>query len=202
MNGKASWTALRDLLANRYDEFRARLTRRLGSEELASESLNEAWLRLHRLDDVGPTQSPVGYVLRMAVNIATDHLRMESRLARRSDVRAALEIPDPSPDPARQVEGRLQLKALQQAIETLPDRSRDILIAARLQGLPQQDIADKFGITPRMVRIELRRALDHCEAYLEKNTTNDFLSGPSQTSIDETLHLPSMPSRSKRDGAG
>lgn len=200
--GKTSWTALRNLLADRYDEFRARLTRRLGSEELASESLNETWLRLHRHDDAGPVQSPSGYVLRMAVNIATDHRRMENRRARRSDVRAALEIPDPAPDPSRDVEARLQLEALQQAIETLPERARDILIAARLQGLPQQDIADRFGITSRMVRIELRRALDHCEARLEENTTNHFLSGPSQTSIDKTRHLPPMPPRSKRDGAG
>jgi RNA polymerase sigma factor (sigma-70 family) len=194
-----TWAALRDLLADRYDELRARLARRLGSEELASESLNEAWLRLHRQDDVGAMQSPSGYVLRMAVNIATDHRRAESRRARRSEVRAALEIPDTAPDPAREVEGRLQLEALQQAIETLPERSREILIATRLHGLPQQDIADRFGITTRMVRIELRRALDHCEAFLEKNKTNYFLSDPSQTSMDETQYLPPVPPRSKRD---
>ncbi|MGY3621408.1 RNA polymerase sigma factor [Bradyrhizobium sp. USDA 10063] len=194
-----TWAALRDLLADRYDELRARLARRLGSEELASESLNEAWLRLHRQDDAGAMQSPIGYVLRMAVNIATDHRRAESRRARRSEVRAALEIPDTAPDPAREVEGRLQLEALQQAIETLPERSREILIAARLHGLPQQDIADRFGITTRMVRMELRRALDHCEACLEKKKANYFLSGSSQSSKDETQCLPPVPPRSKRD---
>ena len=200
--GKTTWTALRDLLVDRYDEFRVRLARRLGSEELASESLNETWLRLHRQDDAAPMHSPSGYVLRTAFNIAIDRRRMESRRARRSDVLAALEIPDPAPDPAREFEARLQLKAVQQAIETLPRRTREILIAARLEGLPQQDIANRFGITPRMVRIELRRALDHCEACLEKSTTNDFLPRASQTSMDKAHDLPSMPVKPKQGWRG
>jgi RNA polymerase sigma factor (sigma-70 family) len=179
-----SWAALRELLTDRYDDFRTRLVRYLGSEELASESLNETWLRLHRHDDAGVVHSPAGYVLRMAVNIAIDRRRAENRRARRAETRAALEIPDTAPGPAREAEARLELEALHRAINTLPERTREILIAARLQELPQQDIADRFGITPRMVRIELRRALDHCEAYLEKNTTGDFPSGSSQTSID------------------
>ncbi|MFH0298390.1 sigma-70 family RNA polymerase sigma factor [Bradyrhizobium sp. 31Argb] len=197
--GNTTWAALRDLLANRYDEFRARLTRRLGSEELASESLNETWLQLHRQDEAASIQSPTGYVMRTAVNIATDRRRMETRRARRADVQAALEIPDPAPGPQREAEARLQLKALQTAIDALPERTREILIAARLRGQSQQDIADRFGITARMVRIELRRALDLCEAQLEKDTTNRFLSGSSQTSIDKANHLPPIPAPPKRD---
>ena len=196
-----TWAALRELLTDRYDDFRTRLTRRLGSEELANESLNETWLRLHRHDDAGMVQSPAGYVLRMAVNIATDHRRAENRHARRSETRAALEIPDPAPGPAREAEARLQLEALRHAIETLPERTREILIAARLQELPQQEIADRLGITTRMVRFELRRALDHCEAYLEKNAAMDFPCGSSQTSIDKSNPPLFVPRPPEKDGA-
>ncbi len=56
--GKMTWAGLRDLLSDQYDELRVRLTRRLGSEELARESLHETWVRLNRHDDVGPEQSP------------------------------------------------------------------------------------------------------------------------------------------------
>jgi RNA polymerase sigma-70 factor (ECF subfamily) len=194
-----TWAALRDLLTERYDEFKVRLTRRLGSEELASESLNETWLRLHRQDDAGVVQSPMGYVLRMAINVAVDYRRAENRRARRSDVSTALEIADPAPGPAREAEARLQLEELRHAIETLPDRARDILIAARLQGLAQQDIAARFGITPRMVRIELRRALDHCEVHLENNATTGFPFGSSQTSIDQSQLPPPVPRASDED---
>lgn len=198
--GKTSWAALQSLLADRYEEFRARLTRRLGSEDLASESLNETWLQLHRQDEAASIQSPAGYLLRMAVNIATDHRRSETRRARRADVNAALEVADPAPGPQREAESRFQLKALQAAIDVLPGRTRDILIAARLQGQSQQDIADRFGITTRMVRVELRRALDLCEAHLEKDTTAGFLSGSPQTSMDREGHSPPTVVPPKRDG--
>jgi RNA polymerase sigma factor (sigma-70 family) len=195
--GYTTWAALRGLLADRYDELRARLTRRLGSEELASESLNETWLQLHRQDEAAPIQSPAGYLLRMAFNIATDHRRAETRRARREDVKAALEIPDPVPGPQREVEARFQLQALQESLNALPERTRDILIAARLHGQSQRDIADRFGISTRMVRLELRRGLDECEAFLEQNATGRFLSAKPQTSIEKERPLPPEP---KRDG--
>ncbi|MBB4199994.1 hypothetical protein CCR94_21610 [Rhodoblastus sphagnicola] len=163
-----TWNTLRELLVDQYDDFRKRLTRRLGSAELADESLNETWLRLHRGDEAGVVRSPAGYLLRMATNIATDHRRAENRRARRSDVRDALEVlPDPAPSPEREVAARSEVKALHRAIAALPHRSREILIAGRVKGLSQNEIADRFGITPRMVRMELRRALDHCEAFLD-----------------------------------
>lgn len=182
--GTMTWAALRNLLTDRYDDLRVRLARRLGSDELASECLSEAWLRLHRQDDAGAIHRPFGYLLRMAVNIATDHRRAENRRARRSDLLAVLEVPDPAPDPARETEARLELEALQRAIDALPDRTRKILIAARVDGRSQQDIATQFGITPRMVRIELRRALDHCEFLLE-TVIIQFPSTPVQTSISQ-----------------
>jgi RNA polymerase sigma factor (sigma-70 family) len=203
--GKTSWAALRDLLADRYEDFRLRLTRRLGSEELARESLHETWVRLNRYDDIGPVQSPAAYVMRIALNIATDQRRAEGRRARRSETLAALEIADPAPGPAREAEGRIQFEALRRAIDALPDRSREILMAARLQGLSQQDIADRFGISTRMVRIELRRALDYCEAQLkegdEEKEAANFLSEPLQSSIETSEHSPSVTRPAKKDGA-
>ena len=167
-----SWEILRELLADQYDVFRTRLTRRLGSAELADESLNETWLRLHRQDEVGIVQSPARYVLQMAMNIATDHRRRESRVARRSDVRIALDVmPDPAPGPEREVAARLEVEALQRAIVLLPYRARAILIARRVEGLSQKQLADRFGMSPRMVRLELQRALEHCEAFLASDAS-------------------------------
>jgi RNA polymerase sigma factor (sigma-70 family) len=178
---KMSWAALRELLVDHYDDFRRRLTRRLGSEELATESLQEAWLHLNRYDDIGPVRHPAAYVMRVASNIAADRRRAEGRRARRSDVDAALELADPAPSPESEVAARLELAALGRAIDQLPQRAREILLAARLKGQSQQEIADRFGISTRMVRIELCRALDYCEAQLKI----DFLSLRPESSVEE-----------------
>jgi RNA polymerase sigma factor (sigma-70 family) len=182
---ETTWALLRGLLADRYGDFKARLARRIGSEELAGESLHETWLRLHRPGDVGPVQSPAAYLLRVAFNIAQDRLRAESRRARRSVIQGALEIADPAPDPMRRAEARAELKALECAISGLPERSRTILIASRLEGLTHQAIADRLGISRRTVLYELRRTIDHLEMRLEDIGPNGCAHDAPKSSLED-----------------
>jgi RNA polymerase sigma-70 factor (ECF subfamily) len=107
---ETTWVTLRRRLVERYDELRVLLTRRLGSEELARETLHETWLRLDRVDDVAVMQNPDAYLGRMALNLATDRQRLETRRARRSDVNAILEdIVDDAPGQAEKFESRRNL---------------------------------------------------------------------------------------------
>ena len=179
---ETTWTTLRQLLADRYDDFRKRLTRRLGSEELARETLHETWLHLHRKDAIGTIGSPAGYLLRTAFNIATDRGRKESRLARRFEIRAVLEIADETPGPARDAEARKDIAALERALEDLTPRRRTILLASRLEGTPLRQIADHLGISQRLVEIELKHALDHCAERLDRKVTRRFGPRPRETS--------------------
>lgn len=166
---EATWAGLRQLLAEKYDDFRKLLIRRLGSDDLARETLHETWLHLDRSDAVGAMRSPKAYLVRIALNLATDRERGEHRRLRRSEVKVILEnIADEAPGPAREVEARRDLAAFQAAIEALPERQRAILIAARLEGTPHQQIAERLGISKRMVQIELKRALAQCEARVDQ----------------------------------
>jgi RNA polymerase sigma factor (sigma-70 family) len=164
---ETTWALLRDLLTDRYTEFKAKLTRRLGSEELASESLHETWLRLHRPGHVGSIEHPSAYLLRIAINIATDRLRAESSRARRSEIDAVLGTGEGSPDPALELQARLELRIVERAIRGLPDRPRVILIASRLEGLTHQAIAKQLGISRRTVLYELKRAVEYLDAQLD-----------------------------------
>jgi len=51
----------------------------------------------------------------------------------------------------------------------LPPRPRAILLAARLDGLSRQQIAERFGISVSMVEKELKRAQEHCAARFGRN---------------------------------
>jgi RNA polymerase sigma factor (sigma-70 family) len=165
---ETTWALLRDLLTDRYAEFKAKLTRRLGSEELASESLHETWLRLHRPGNVGSLERPSAYLLRIAINIATDRLRAENSRARRSEIDAVLGTGVESPDPTLELQARLELQIVERAIRGLPDRSRMILIASRLEGLTHQAIAKQLGISRRTVLYELKRAVEYLDAQLAR----------------------------------
>jgi RNA polymerase sigma factor (sigma-70 family) len=166
---ETAWMTLRRRLVERYDELRMLLTRRLGSEDLARETLHETWLRLDRVDDVAVMRNPDAYLARVALNLATDRQRLETRRARRSDVNAVLEdIVDDVPGQVEKLESRLDLAIFEDAVRELSARRRAILIAARLDEEPHQRIAERFGISKRMVQIELKLALQHCKNRLEQ----------------------------------
>lgn len=172
-----TWTALRDLLTHRYDDFRRRLIRQFGSEDIASETLHETWLRLDRPGDAGQVRSPPAFLLRIAANIAKDRQRGERRRTKRIELDDALDVVDPSPDPARTVEARLDLKKVEAAIAELPKRTQTILMASRLRGMTHQAIADELGISKRTVLYELKQAVVLLDARLENISDSDCTHG-------------------------
>jgi RNA polymerase sigma factor (sigma-70 family) len=183
MNDDA-WHALRQLLIDRYDEFRRRLARRLGSAELATEILHETYLRLNR-DSVrlGVVQSPNAYLFRTALNVAADyHRKAEVRRLDTFEIESLRGIADTAIDPNKAMEARFEVTTLERAIEELTPRRRAILIAARLEDVPHSEIAARFDISTRMVEKELRAALLHCSARLEKKMVGRFGARPSEPS--------------------
>lgn len=164
---ETSWASLRRLLVDRYDDLRSRLTRRLGSADLASEALHEVYLRLDRPDGPGAVTSPIAYLFQAAFNIASDARRMESRRVVQTIADGLDEIPDRRPGPDGIAEAKVELARLVQALLALPPRQRAILIAARYQQIPRAEIAKRYKISRRLVQLEMQRALEACKDYLD-----------------------------------
>ncbi len=192
------WTALQHRLLMRYQVFKKRLTHYLGSADLAGDALQDTWLRLERGGDLSTIRSPDTYLFSMAVNIARDRMRSENRRLTTFEVATLLDLVDDAPDAARTVEARSDLEALVAIIEELPARQQAILLAARIDGMPRDDIARRFGVSVRFVQRELQEAHDYCAARLEKLTGEQFRSGLRETSTDRKplgtfARKPSMP---------
>ncbi|MDE1172063.1 MAG: RNA polymerase sigma factor [Parvibaculaceae bacterium] len=178
MTGESRET-LRQFLVLDYEDLRRRLTHRLGSSDLAGDVLHETWLRLAQARTIGPVRSPKLYLLRVAMNIAFKRLRRDGRLVTLSDAKVALGIPDDAPDPARAAEAHFEVEALMQALGEISPRQREILLASRLEGIPLREIAERQGISQRMVEIELRRALAYCALCLDREVIQRF--GPKSS---------------------
>ncbi|MEW6439021.1 MAG: sigma-70 family RNA polymerase sigma factor [Pseudomonadota bacterium] len=177
-----SWASLRQLLTERYDDLRARLARRLGSADLASETLHETYLHLNRGVPLGHVHNPEAFLFRVATNIATDRRRREKRLAKQRDIRALLAVPDEAPNPAQLIETRQEIERLEAAIEELTARRRTILLWSRIEGLPLRKIAARLEISQRLVEIELKHALDHCAERVGQPVIKKFGPKPRETS--------------------
>ncbi|MCK9917087.1 sigma-70 family RNA polymerase sigma factor [Microbacteriaceae bacterium K1510] len=149
---------IRRLFIDRYDDLKARLTHRLGSADLAGDAMQDAWLRLARIESVGTIQSPRSYLFRIALNVADDHRRREKRHRPTADYHDALEVPDEATTPEETLIAQADLEAFQQILAELPEQRRAIFLAARVGNMPRQQIADRLGISRRSVSRELLRA--------------------------------------------
>lgn len=165
-----------------YPDFRERLRRRLGSADLADEALNEVYVKLGSSAKSYEVRNTAAYLFRLTLNVASERRRAEIRQAVSNRIEEALDIPDAAPSADRIAEGRQELELLAEAIDALPERTRHILIAARMHDRSCREIAGELGLSTRTVEIELRRALDHCADYLAKGSKNNFAHHARQTS--------------------
>lgn len=159
---------LQELLLSDYGSFVQRLTRRLGSSELAQDALQETYLRLQRDVEIGLVQNPKAYLLRMAANIASNRRKSEARLLTFGEADILLNCADEAPDPAKIAEANSEMQALIRALEELPSRRREIFLASWIDETPHKEIARRFAVTVRTVQTELRDALEHCALRLKK----------------------------------
>lgn len=158
-------TIMRRLFVERYDDLKTRLTQRLGSADLAGDAMQDTWLRLARTPSVGVVQSPRSYLFRIALNVADDRRRTERRQRISAvEIESLLELPDHAPTPEQAMLARSDLEAFKAIVDGLPKRRREIFLAARVGGVPRQEIADRLGISRQLVAKELRLALEHCLA--------------------------------------
>lgn len=167
-------SVLRNLLLAEYVEFDRRLTRRLGSPDLASEALNETYLRLEGMSEIGLVRSPKAYLFRIALNIASDRRRAEKRRLTADEVDTLLDIPDDRPDAARVIEDRSEVNLLRRAISELPERRRRVLTLSRIDGMPNREIASLLGVTVRTVETDLKQAVEHCAERLKRPARSKF----------------------------
>ncbi|KDB08118.1 RNA polymerase, sigma-24 subunit, ECF subfamily [Burkholderia sp. lig30] len=153
---------LRKLLASRYAYLVRRLERVTGSKDSAADVLHETWLRLDNANVSTQVGNADAYLLGMASNVAIDQHRRERRHLHEDDADVLLELPDELADPERIVAARRKVDALKEVLRGLTPRRRAILIAARVDGLLNREIAERFGISLRLVESELSAAMKYC----------------------------------------
>jgi RNA polymerase sigma-70 factor (ECF subfamily) len=163
-----NYAALRRLFLLRYDDLKTRLTRRLGSADLAGEALQDTWLRLHDAGGAAAVHHADAYLFTVAINIARDRRRAEVRRLTADEVGDLLDIPDDAPDQMRIAESRSELQVLEALLLELPPRQRAILLAARLEDVPRVEIARRFRISVRLVQRELLDAQNYCAGRLKR----------------------------------
>jgi len=158
---------LRRLFVERYEALKAQLARRLGSAELAGDALHDAYVHLADRPGMDNVRHPQAYLLNTAVNAAIDRLRGTPRNLTELEIDALYDYPDPAAGPARELQARFDLARAVHALQALPQRQRDILYSARVDGATIRELAERWGISTRLVSRELQAAHEFCARHME-----------------------------------
>ncbi len=132
---------------------------KMRNQDAAEDLVQEAFVRVwERRRELRPYASPRAYLYRVLRNLITDDYRRR-RLRDRFSFLRSLSDPVEVPSPLATLEASEFATAANRAVNSLPERRRDVFILAHLQGLSYREVAEAMGITPRTVANHMSLAL-------------------------------------------
>lgn len=144
------------------------------SEDAAREILQEAFLRLwlHR-KQVAAMDNPVGWLYRVANNLALSHLRTKAARYRHLKSYGMMQEMKPAQDlnPTEMgIDARETEQMINEAIARLPEKRQEIYRLSREEGLSLQEIAGLLHLSPNTVKNQLVTASRQVQQYLHQMT--------------------------------
>lgn len=132
----------------------------------AEELAQETYVRFLKQSSPRGISDLNAFLFTIAANLARDHLR--SRQRAREHLPLEDDLVDPGPSTEELVESQCLERALLEALSNLPEKTREVLLLYRVDGLRYRDIAERLGISERTVEYHLRQALILCRRHLTK----------------------------------
>lgn len=128
--------------------------------------VQECLVRVLRAREAGPVASPKGLLFTVARNLALDTVRRQKVIA----FEPMTENPDSSvfkdsTDVVETISKQQEFALLTQAIQTLPERCRQVFTLRTAYGLSQREIAEKLGISENTVEKQMGKGIRRCTEF-------------------------------------
>lgn len=145
-----------------------------GAGEGAEDLLQEVWLKISTANP-GPVASPLSYLYRTADTLLIDRYRSQRQEAKRvrawSDLNYGA-VPGVSDEPS--AERHLAARDLARLVAELlaglePPRVAEVFRRHRVDGIPQRQVAEEFGVSLSTVESDLRKAYAALAEFRERH---------------------------------
>lgn len=134
-------------------------------DNLIQETMSRVW----RARANGPVSSARALLFTTAHNLAVDQLRRQA-IAPVEPLAETFELPvyEESPTPAEATARNQELELLTQAIQSLPEKCRQVLTLRKIYGLSQKEIAAQLGISEHTVEAQIGNGMRRCAAFFSR----------------------------------
>jgi RNA polymerase sigma-70 factor (ECF subfamily) len=127
----------------------------------------EVFLRLLRYSEKTAVENPLGYLLRIAGNVASEW-RERARVSKPHDQEWLDDLLiEPDQEPENSVSQAGSDANVQAAVNKLPPRQRQVLLLRVNEGLTYKQIAERLELSPRAVLRDLSRAYSQLRMRLD-----------------------------------
>jgi RNA polymerase sigma factor (sigma-70 family) len=147
---------------------RAWLRNRFSTGVDIDDVIQESYMRVLKARAKGEIKAPKAFLFATARNFALNAVRSAYIRGETSEVGLEdADIIDSSRGVAETIARNQELEILTKAIQSLPDRCRQIFTLRKVYGMPQREIAKKLGISARTVNAQISIGINKCMGYVE-----------------------------------
>lgn len=154
-------------LARHYDELVDSVRRRFGDRQAAHEVVHDVCVQLLESPEKEAVRVPLALLRKITHDRAISHYRSERRRQAWVDDQADLaEVLCSAPGVERQHAAADELERLSAAIAELPPRCQQVFVMYKIHELPQQEVAERLGISLKAVEKHIKVGVAKCLARL------------------------------------
>ena len=129
--------------------------------------VQESYARVLKAHRNGPIRHARAFFFSTAHNTAVDLFRRKARqpFIETTELRN-LPVPEDIPGVGEQMDEQLLLAILEDALNDLPARCRQVVLLRFRENLSYKEIAARLGVTTDTVKVQLSRGVRRCSHYL------------------------------------
>lgn len=136
----------------------------------ADDIVQDAFARVLRAREQGEVRTPRALLFTAARHLAIDQIRRRKIVAFEPITEpGALPVYDEARGVAESAAHRQELEILTHAIQSLPDRCRQVLTLRKIYGLSQKEIAAQLGISEHTVEVQVANGMRRCAEFLARH---------------------------------